>query len=349
MARVMATLYANPNIVAVLLLGDVRHGVQTNKKLEKLSHFGAEPQPISAADLDWFADRIAMPTSVIAAASKRLAGKLFRVATQEDLIARAHEALLSPPATVLSQVQVAPKPSRFIQRQLETASISLRIEDGCRVSTLALAYPLVLEVLRSTLSERTVRDQLGQSLAEVVDFKLVLTTPANELVPTFYDRESLEGYFQSQFIRTDGLFRQQFSAQGNDQWTAVLDHMTKVIVEQGSGTRRAVLVVPHRLEDGLVDPLGLVAVRLFPSYGKGGVSLNFTFIWRTVEALVGFPYSAYGSIRLAETIVAELRLKLDASANVNLGYVDYLACSLHMAVDDATMNIARRIIDAASI
>ena len=113
--------------------------------------------------------------------------------------------------------------------------------------------------------------------------------------------------------------------------------------------RRAILVVPNMIKDGLTSPLGLVAIRGYPRRYRGrSVRIDFSFIWRTVEALVGFPYSIYGSVKFSEFLVDRLRQSNpEGNRSLAVGKVSYIASSLHISNDDYGMSIARRIVDEA--
>lgn len=78
--------------------------------------------------------------------------------------------------------------------------------------------------------------------------------------------------------------------------------------------------------------------------------MNYSFTWRTVEALVGFPYSIYGSVKYAQYLTDQIRAALPPaeSRTVELGYVSYIAHSLHFFLDRYAQNIARRIVEDAS-
>ena len=70
-----------------------------------------------------------------------------------------------------------------------------------------------------------------------------------------------------------------------------------------------------------------------------------------MEALVGFPFSAYGSISWSkefyETVTATL-LQSDAKTNVELGELTYLALSFHIFLDEGDTEIARAIVQDVS-
>jgi hypothetical protein len=112
------------------------------------------------------------------------------------------------------------------------------------------------------------------------------------------------------------------------------------------------LVVPHEIENpDDITPLGLVSIRIVPRFAPGTVRVSYSFSWRTVEALVGFPYSLYGSVRYAQWLTGEIARGVGEKLpgrKVEVGSVSYIAHSLHFFVDENADLIARRIVDDAS-
>src|SRR5208283_1863905 len=212
--------------------------------------------------------------------------------------------------------------------------------------TIAEAYPVVLEIARNALDQAIIMDQAGQQLRELTDFKVFLTQPSVDLVPEFYsgETETLEDYFNREFLSQDGLFGNVLRKTG--QVEAVLNHLIKAIMPPDQfATRRAVLVIPHEIREGDdVSPLGLISIRIIPRYNQNRVSLSYSFTWRTVEAFVGFPYSLYGSVRYSQYLTEEIKKRLrETSTYVDMGSVSYVAHSLHIFMDYYGQNIARKI------
>jgi hypothetical protein len=88
-----------------------------------------------------------------------------------------------------------------------------------------------------------------------------------------------------------------------------------------------------------------VCVHVVPRVIKGRWKLHFQWAWRTVEALVGLPFSAYGSIRQSESILRQVNTALgDRPVPVEMGEVVYFALSLHMFLDEGDKDIARTIV-----
>jgi hypothetical protein len=224
-------------------------------------------------------------------------------------------------------------------------------EDGCRVGTINEAFPIVLEIARTSVDD-PIRDQAGRDVRELIDFKVHLTSPTIGLIPDFYldDAPSFAAYFEKQFLAPDGLFGEWFQHQG--QLDLVVQHVADVIAEgKQFATRRATLVIPHITEDkSSPTPLGLVSIRIVPRFEGDYVALTFSFTWRTVEALVGFPYSSYGSVRFSQHLTDCIRARLPDEVRqlVRMKDVSYVAHSLHFFVDAYGQKIARKIVNDAT-
>ena len=66
--------------------------------------------------------------------------------------------------------------------------------------------------------------------------------------------------------------------------------------------------------------------------------------------MVGFPYSIYGSVRYSQHLTQKIEEMVTAAPrHISMGEVSYIAHSLHLFLDDYGQNIARAIVDAASV
>lgn len=347
-ARLVAEVNRNPNLGAVYLLGDHDFGAQTVARLKDIESW--------ADNLDQLSFKTGMPNKEIRHASSLLVNKVHFPTNEEDLLINLTN-VLRPGHTVLPCAEsVSSTSERFIRRKPDMSEMLLSENDGCRVKTIAEAYPIVIDIVRQNEETETIRDQAGQELRELVDFKVHLTNPHENQVPTFYkeEKKSLDAYFEQEFLSPTGLFGSEFMA--TSQLDAVLDHLVKIIKdsERQFATRRAILVVPHKVREGRdISPLGLVSVRLVPRFLPGRVRISFSFTWRTVEALIGFPYSLYGSVRysehLTELISNKLKPQTENEKRIEMGEVSYIAHSLHIFIDQFGQNIARAIVNNANI
>jgi len=342
-AGLIAAVEADPNIPAVYVLGDQRYGNETIARLRDI-HEGRLPA-------EQVAEKTGLSIRAIESAMDRLSGRVFimddEAAVVHDLAERLLAACELEPGNPKNRTD-AP----IFERRLEMKPLSLGPTDGCRVATIKEAFPIVLEIARRS-KDAAIRDQAGRELLELLDFKVHLHRPEQDMVPTFYqdDRDSMEEYFRLQFLEEEGLFGKWFKHNGQED--VVVGHIADVIqnVDQQFATRRAVLVVPHIVKPMQPPtPLGLISVRIIPRFLSDRVALTYSFTWRTVEALVGFPYSIYGSVRLAQYLTDRVRdrLPLELRGRVATADVSYIAHSLHIFVDDYGQTIARKIVNDAS-
>lgn len=235
----------------------------------------------------------------------------------------------------------------------QTENIRLLPMDGLRTTTLTDAYPQAINLLRS--SDAPYQTESSQRrFREFPAFKLVLTTPYVETVPDYWkgEKDSLDDYVERNFDRPDGLFGKPLHAETNGKPSLYRSGVeaTVAAVREKRPTRRTFL--PVSAADGRFDqPLGLCAIQVMPRFRDGKRYLDFQWIWRTVEALVGFPFSAFGSIswskQFFDTVTAAL-LESEGKANVELGELTYLALSFHMFLDEGDTEIARAIVQDVS-
>lgn len=345
-ARLIAHVVKNPNIAAIYVYGNRNYAARTTAKLQDVASWRDEDTKI--------AYRTGMPVESIRKASALLNGKIFFTSDIGELLKDLSERLKAAYSVeIISAPSGEPRCQGILRRELEMGEWALTSKDGCRAGTIAEAYPLVLEIARRSLGAEPIRDQAGQELRELVDFKVILTNPTQELVPSFYAGEgkSLDAYFNKEFLGGDGLFGSVLQKSG--QLIAVLAHVDSAIKEPTAqfATRRAILVIPHEIKPGPLAPLGLVSIRIVPRFKGDRVRLSYSYTWRTVEALVGFPYSLYGSVKYSQhlTRLIQERLMPEQARRVETGEVSYIAHSLHIFVDEYGQNIAKRIVDDASI
>lgn len=243
---------------------------------------------------------------------------------------------------------------RILERNLSYEEIMMNICDGCRVKTIADAYPIVLEILRHQKKQvqYNIKDQAGRELLELIDFKIVLSTPNSNDLPDYYtyDEQLLEEYYNKTFGGEDSLFRKELTKDG--QIDILIKHVVQALKGQNNyATRRAVLVVPNVIEDDEnYSPLGLISIWLAPRFVADRVVVDYSYNWRTVEAVVGLPLSMYASVKFAEEITNLIKEKVTACEyGIHMGSVSYIAHSLHMFLETESMDIVRGIVNDASI
>lgn len=232
---------------------------------------------------------------------------------------------------------------------------SLPLEDGVRCRDAAQAYPIIIDVLRKGKRVRISKDDAKGSLKELLAFKLILEDPLRNAVPAYLEelRVELDEYTQRTMLdKENGLFRHLFES--TKQVEVFVKHLSSYLgaPEPARSTRRASLVVPNGIDgNGELKPLGLLNVWASPRVGENRHVIDFVFVWRTVEAFVGLPFSLYGSIRLAEDLVKQVSLMVPIVPNGRapaVGELTYIPMSLHMRVDEFHDRIAKRIVDESS-
>ncbi|MBO4999013.1 MAG: hypothetical protein J6D02_13525 [Lachnospira sp.] len=189
-------------------------------------------------------------------------------------------------------------------------------------------------------------------MLELIDFKIVLSTPNSSDLPDYYinDEQLLDEYYNKTFGQEDSLFRKKLTKDG--QIEALVKHVVQALKGgKNFATRRAVLVVPNVVEDeDNYLPLSLISVWLAPRFVKNQVVIDYSYSWRTVEAVVGLPLSMYASVKFAEEITDMIKEKvIPCEYSIGMGAVSYVAHSLHMFLEIESMDIVRGIINDASI
>jgi diguanylate cyclase (GGDEF)-like protein len=344
-AQVITALVCHPNISLVLATGERTHGIETLTRLEQAA---AWSHPETVDDLAY---KLGHATAPIRMASERIAGRVTHVqnsSTAIRLVLEQFRTGIPLKAVPTGDVAIEPPREHPLRRTLRVEKLGLGLEGGCQVGTAYEAFPIALELVRQT-EQTPMRDQAGRPFKELVDFRISLRTPTREPIPRFHrkERKSLENYFEQQFINPTGLFRKQLNL--HDQLELVIEHVVQTVPQRTFTSRRALLVVPHIPVVGEeLSPLGLVSVRIIPySSETGSITLDYSFTWRTVEALVGLPYSLYASIRFAEYLTEQIRSRLAPREQraLVMRRLSYIAHSLHIFLDNYAESIARRIVN----
>jgi hypothetical protein len=351
LTRVIWACLLNPNIQQIIVVGAVATAAQTLEWLNATADKWSQ-------SIDDLQRMLAIPGQHLAAFRAR---GLCVTAVQDpaDLPEAFSRASLELAAlTITSAVdlktelgrkkRIAPPPPDEKNRLL--------VADGLRSRTLADAYPRALQILRSQIDDAQTEPS-GRRFTEVQSFKLVLTDPLQDKVPDYW-RPSVQGlrdYFQKNFKDREGLFQRQLASSHGEGNETEYSHALQICIENlrlGRPTRRVTLPLgayPQGL--GHRDPIGWFSIQIFPRLRDGRWRLDFNWIWRTVEVLVGFPFSVYGSIEwsreFCEAVHAEVG-KGDKPVPVEFGQMIYTALSFHMFLDDGELAIARSIVNDAT-
>jgi diguanylate cyclase (GGDEF)-like protein len=229
----------------------------------------------------------------------------------------------------------------------------LQATDGLRCRSASQAYPIIIDTLRKAVTRES-SDDAHQPLRELVAYKLTLETPGTSTVPAYLREQEND---MSRYVREVLLSKSGRIGKGlesSNQLGAFKKELLACFAGDGPrSTRRACLVVPHApTPDGSPSPAGLVSAWASPRMNSvsGEKTVDWVFVWRTVEAFIGLPYSLYGSITLAQSLLAQIN---DDQPNkeatpFRLGELTYIALSLHMRSDGVHRRIAKRIVDESS-
>lgn len=341
LAQVVSALNNSNKPASIIIWGE---NVETTEIYNRLTEKGS-----------WTNDEIASLTGLATDRVSRLAETLYG----SVLVVRDGEELLNAlynfykdfdgSAGVILGSAHGEEPS--LQRPMVQAT-PLGQGEGIVCSTARVAYPLIVDTLRKTPNVRLAVDDSGQEQRELIAFKLKLMTPSVDKVPDYLlgQKENLNEYANSVLLSEGGVIRKELDSE--NQISAYCTYLSKYVrqMQTPKSTRRACLVVPHVPDDkGEPRPLGLISVWSTPRFVSNTVFLDFVFVWRTVEAFIGLPYSLYGSICLAEQLTQSVAIAAEVSEeSVKLGELNYIALSLHIGSDEFHTRVAKQIVDMAS-
>lgn len=307
-------------------------------------------------DVEWSVDEIAALADIDSEAVRQLRPVLKKnlvlVENAEQLVQSLYEIApvdVNKPSDESNEVNTK---SDILRREM-LGSQALDLIDGIRCRTAAQAYPIIIDVLRRAATRESADDAL-QALRELIAFKLVLEAPTHDTVPTYLqgERNDMQRYADEVLLQPDGRIRK--TLEEHRQSEAFKRELASCYDTGGKprSTRRALLVVPHiPNSQGIPYPEGLVSVWASPRVGDGPVGniVDWVFVWRTVEAFIGLPYSLYGSIQLAQSLLSQVTpAGSTAPTQLRMGQLTYVALSLHMRVDGVHRRIAKRIVDLSS-
>jgi diguanylate cyclase (GGDEF)-like protein len=349
LARLISTLNQKKFISKIYFIGDQNYAKKTVEILTEISCGKLDPNKYEE-----IANQLNVRSEALRNAVDILKGNVEFFSTTEDLVENYQVFITNHKNKAInnSDVEFLGKP-RFLDKELRLDKFALTKEDGFRIETLSEAFPLMLEIARKASMNNQIIDQAGIHLGELIDFKVELSNPLVNIIPHYYrtQAQSFQEYYEANFLdETNGLFARHFK----NQLPIVLNHVKEAIINSTHqySTRRAILIIPNEVKSSIdFSPLGLISIRIVPRFDeKTNVFLIFSFTWRTVEALVGFPYSFFGSIKYSEYLTERIKESLPlGKPNVTFDKVSYIAHSLHIFMDDFGQNIAKRISDDASI
>jgi GGDEF domain-containing protein len=347
LTRVIWACLVNPNIQEIIVLGEVATAAQTVDWLH------ATPEKWSEAIYE-LQRMLAIPGHYLTSFKAR--NLVVTVVNDRTglMEALSKASLLPAPLSVTSAIdlkaelgrerRIAPPPPDEKDRLLVT--------DGLRSRTLADAYPRALQILRSQIEDAQT-EKPGRRFTEIQSFKLVLTDPLRDMVPEYWrpSEKGLRDYYQRNFKDPEGLFQRQLATSHGESNETEFNHALRACIDSlrlGRPTRRVTLPL-GAYPTGHRDPIGWFSIQIFPRLRDGRWHLDFNWIWRTVEVLVGFPFSVYGSIEWSREFCEVVNHEVGKNDKpVEFGQLIYTALSFHMYLDDGELAIARAIVNDAT-
>jgi diguanylate cyclase (GGDEF)-like protein len=341
-AQTISAVDSHFESVPVLMWGEAPQATETYQRLTGVRSWSVD-EAAALADV---------PVERVTRLQESLAKRLRVVKSRHDLISCMYDAYVAERIDVQPPQVASRHYGAKLPRPMLRASATAQ-EDAVVCETAAQAYPIVIDTLRRSELTRQTRDDAGQELRELIGFKLKLTRPQKDTLPEYLRAQAadLDEYVERVFLSLGGILRGPLEA--HNQVESFVNHLVTYIGAPGQqrSTRRACLVVPHVPgEDQQPRPLGLISVWASPRFEPGAIcALDFVYVWRTVEAFIGFPYSLYGAICFADYLTQRIRETAGVGrASIALGELTYLAMSLHLGRDAFHARVAKRIVDGAS-
>jgi len=355
-ANLINSISNNRNIKNIFVIGDNDRETKVSKLLENIN-------TNSISDMHNIAYKTGYDSSIINAIFTTLEGNINFITDSDQLIDILFDKEFSQDNLFdMSKIDYSNLKQKkgYLKQEVNLENFRLDKHDGCRGESLRTIYPVVINNIREIGSHLNT-DLISKDFKELTDYKIILTKPLEDKLPWFYenDKQSFTDYYENNFLEDTGTFHNKLNE--SNQVEIVTNHIVDQLKASDSkkiiNTRRAIIILNNEINSDKLEPVGLVSIRIYYDLNiDGTININFTYIWRTVEVIVGLPYSMYGSICysdfLLEKIIEKLKdigdLKINIK-NIKLGNLTYIAQSLHMFRDNYSENIAKNIVDEATI
>lgn len=355
-AHLINSISNNKNIKNIFVLGDYSHVTKISKLLENINSN-------TVMDLHNISYKTGYDSSSVNAIFSILENCIHFLTDEEELIPMLFEKeFFEDNSFSLRDIDYShPRQKKgYLKQKVNLDEFKLDGYDGCRGESLRKIYPVVINNIREiNLPINT--DFSNKNFKELVDYKIILTKPFEDTIPWFYekDEESFREYYNNNFLEEEGTFYKKLNM--NNQVDVVINHIVEHLKKSNKkkiiNTRRAIIILDNEINTNKLEPVGLISIRIYHNLNSdGSISISFTYVWRTVEVIVGLPYSMYGSIHYSDFLLKKIIKKLEGEANldiniknIKLGSLTYIAQSLHIFKDSYSENIAKNIVDEATI
>jgi hypothetical protein len=346
LSKVLTYLHTNRNLNNIFIVSQIEN-TYTDTYLKQLNNGKL------SENIDYIAYKTGLSTKIISEVEKRIQNKVYNI-LEDEIIDKLFELEFSNSGNIdikrFNHNSPVKNRKGYLESKINSINYKLNELDGCMGETLSKVYPIVIYTMKEANIYSQSKSQDFKHYKELIDFKVRLTNPSQDKLPWFYEKEEekFKKYFKESFLETDGVF--YTSINEDNQEEIILQYLAKLFNSKLElvSSRRAIIILKNRIKGNEPDPLGLTSIRIYLTKEENITKINFTFIWRTVEAIVGFPYSAYGSISYAEEFLSKLKLLLPQGVKVHLGDLTYIAQTLHIFQDTYSENIAKNIIDEAT-
>ncbi|MCT7530946.1 GGDEF domain-containing protein [Aliarcobacter cryaerophilus] len=346
LSKVLTYLHTNRNLNNIFIVSQIEN-TYTDTYLKQLNNGKL------SENIDYIAYKTGLSTKIISEVEKRIQNKVYNI-LEDEIIDKLFELEFSNSGNIdikrFNHNSPVKNRKGYLESKINSVNYKLNELDGCMGETLSKVYPIVIYTMKEANIYSQSKSQDFKHYKELIDFKVRLTNPSQDKLPWFYEKEEekFKKYFKESFLETDGVF--YTSINEDNQEEIILQYLAKLFNSKLElvSSRRAIIILKNRIKGNEPDPLGLTSIRIYLTKELNITKINFTFIWRTVEAIVGFPYSAYGSISYAEEFLSKLKLLLPQGVKVHLGDLTYIAQTLHIFQDTYSENIAKNIIDEAT-
>lgn len=343
LSKVLSSFYTNGNLKSIFLINQLED-TYTSQYLTDLNN----GQLIN--NIDYIAYKTGLSAKIIAEVEKRINGNIHFI-DEKDIVKKLFTLEFSESGifdiNLFNYAKSVKNRKGYLESNINIKDYKLNELDGCIGKTLSDVYPIIIYTMNEAKIYSQTTNKEFKHYKELIDFKVKLTNPSENKLPWFYEQEEkkFKKYFNKNFINKDGLFYK--SIHEDNQEEVVISYLSTLLKSNNErvNSRRAIIILKNRINDEFPDPLGLTSIRIYLTQEEHITKINFTFIWRTVEAIVGFPYSAYGSIQYAEEFVKKLKKDLPNTMKITLGNLTYIAQTLHVFQDSYSENMAKNIID----
>jgi hypothetical protein len=213
-------------------------------------------------------------------------------------------------------------------------------------NTIGGAYPGILATILK-YGEQKGPDSLQRIYKDILTHRTVIKDISRDLLCLGIDREGVDNYFQNEWMQPDGLFfKRMHESFDADQVVGAIERICRAV--KSSTVTRSVIINIHHPGLDKRRPLGInEAYFALRPIGEKSYEIVGTFVWRSVEALFGMPYSLYASARFQRYVVDQCAKQLGNLYELKIGEMIYMSLNLHLYQDTLNMEVSEQIIKKA--